>query len=412
MADFTPTYTQVQLKGPFHFWAQKVLPTVYDDSLSYYELLTKVVNYLNQNVDDINTLNTNVENIYNSYLQLQSYVNTYFDQNFPQLVADTLDEMAEDGTLTELISAYIDPYFEDKSDEIDDVLDEQNDTIALLNGRLDSYVSQHAGLNIETILFESESGPVFCDPDNATYIELSDAIQNYDYIKFVWKHRNNVCTQEFDVEQFAGTNDYINLTDTISTGTLWEMCTFNLTDATSDDDNKLLIAHSTVFDSSSYANGDVDDTMNTGILKVIGVATEQNDTEILDARVGVDGTVYESLGAAIRGQISELSGEISGATGVVKHVISGTEVEQELNPNEYYVFGEIEMLMISLAQPTNNDIVNEYKFRFSAGENASIALPMGIVYERTLLPTAGKTFEVSIIDNFAKYTEWDTPSEV
>ena len=33
---------------PFKFWCQKVLPTVYDDSLSYYEYLGKLNEYLNE----------------------------------------------------------------------------------------------------------------------------------------------------------------------------------------------------------------------------------------------------------------------------------------------------------------------------------------------------------------------------
>ena len=32
----------------FKFWCQKVLPLVYDDSLSYYEILCKVVTYINE----------------------------------------------------------------------------------------------------------------------------------------------------------------------------------------------------------------------------------------------------------------------------------------------------------------------------------------------------------------------------
>lgn len=46
-------------------WCQKVLPLVYDDSLSYYELLAKVVDYLNNltnatniNIDEINAIKT------------------------------------------------------------------------------------------------------------------------------------------------------------------------------------------------------------------------------------------------------------------------------------------------------------------------------------------------------------------
>ena len=36
----------------FIFWCQKVLPLVYDDSLSYYEILCKVVDYINKLIDD------------------------------------------------------------------------------------------------------------------------------------------------------------------------------------------------------------------------------------------------------------------------------------------------------------------------------------------------------------------------
>ena len=40
----------------FKFWCQKVLPLVYDDSLSYYELLCKVVNSLNNVINNVNSL--------------------------------------------------------------------------------------------------------------------------------------------------------------------------------------------------------------------------------------------------------------------------------------------------------------------------------------------------------------------
>ena len=35
----------------FKFWCYKVLPLVYDDSLSYYEVLCKVVNYINKLIE-------------------------------------------------------------------------------------------------------------------------------------------------------------------------------------------------------------------------------------------------------------------------------------------------------------------------------------------------------------------------
>lgn len=53
----------------FWFWCQKVLPLVYDDSLSYYEVLNKVVEYLNNMISDVNNIIENVE-------ELQSEINT------------------------------------------------------------------------------------------------------------------------------------------------------------------------------------------------------------------------------------------------------------------------------------------------------------------------------------------------
>lgn len=39
----------------FKFWCQKILPLVYDDSLSYYEVICKVVDYINKLIDDENS---------------------------------------------------------------------------------------------------------------------------------------------------------------------------------------------------------------------------------------------------------------------------------------------------------------------------------------------------------------------
>lgn len=48
---------------PLRYWVQKVLPLVYDDSLSYYELLGKVVSKLNEVVDTSNVLIEDVNDL-------------------------------------------------------------------------------------------------------------------------------------------------------------------------------------------------------------------------------------------------------------------------------------------------------------------------------------------------------------
>lgn len=112
---------------PFRFWCQKVLPLVYDDSLSYYELLCKVVDYLNQTMEDVDNLNDNFQTLYNTYLQLQEYVNTYFENlDVQEEINNKLDEMATDGTLAAIIlpvvRASLPPYVVDSTDDMTDPL--------------------------------------------------------------------------------------------------------------------------------------------------------------------------------------------------------------------------------------------------------------------------------------------------
>ena len=107
-ADFTPTRgTFIDLK-PFRFWCQKVLPLVYDDSLSYYELLCKIVDYLNKTMEDVSTLNDDVTNMFEAYTELQNYVNNYFDNlDVQEAINNKLDDMAESGVLDDLMQPTI-----------------------------------------------------------------------------------------------------------------------------------------------------------------------------------------------------------------------------------------------------------------------------------------------------------------
>ena len=60
--------------GKFRFWCQKVLPLVYDDSISYYEVLGKMVVYLNQVIDNVNTDTENVLTLKQAFDELEAYV--------------------------------------------------------------------------------------------------------------------------------------------------------------------------------------------------------------------------------------------------------------------------------------------------------------------------------------------------
>lgn len=89
---------------PFRFWCQKVLPLVYDDSLSYYELLCKVVDYLNKTMENVNKLSENFDELQSAFNTLKKYIENYFDNlDVQEEINKKLDEMAKDGTLANLV---------------------------------------------------------------------------------------------------------------------------------------------------------------------------------------------------------------------------------------------------------------------------------------------------------------------
>lgn len=103
-ANFTPELEEFTGIQPFRYWCQKVLPISYDDSLSYYELLSKLVEHMNTFIDDVDGLYKDVKNLRNAYIQLQTWVNNYFDNlDISDEINKKLDSMVTDGTLSNLI---------------------------------------------------------------------------------------------------------------------------------------------------------------------------------------------------------------------------------------------------------------------------------------------------------------------
>lgn len=107
-ANFRPDLEPYKVTGSFRFWCQKVLPLVYDDSLSYYELLCKVVAYLNDVIENVDGLKIDIDKLLAAYGELENYVNNYFNNLDVQAEINVkLDIMASDGTLAQIINEQI-----------------------------------------------------------------------------------------------------------------------------------------------------------------------------------------------------------------------------------------------------------------------------------------------------------------
>lgn len=121
----------------FKAWCQKIIPLVYDNSLSYYELLCKVIDKLNETIDNLNELNNQltgefnqlkkwvelqIETLNNSFTELQNYVDNYFNNlNIQSEINNKLDQMVADGTFDKIINEQILGSIKDEIDSYTDL---------------------------------------------------------------------------------------------------------------------------------------------------------------------------------------------------------------------------------------------------------------------------------------------------
>ena len=74
-ADFDPILKKYDGIPYLRFWCQKVLPAVYDQSLSYYEVLCKLAAFLNKMLEELEKMQDNIDALHKAYKDLQNWVN-------------------------------------------------------------------------------------------------------------------------------------------------------------------------------------------------------------------------------------------------------------------------------------------------------------------------------------------------
>lgn len=93
---------------PFVRFVASAVPMVFDNSLSYYEALCALWKYIQDMSDVVNNNATLEEEFIDKVNDLETYVNTYFDNlDVQEEINNKLDEMAESGELQDLIFDYI-----------------------------------------------------------------------------------------------------------------------------------------------------------------------------------------------------------------------------------------------------------------------------------------------------------------
>lgn len=114
---------KIKPNGLFTNYIYKAIPLAFDESMSYYETLCGLLDYLKNTV--IPTLNNNADaivEVQNLMQELQEYVDNYFNNlDVQEEINNKLDDLVTDGTLENLIGAYIQPRIDAQNERINQI---------------------------------------------------------------------------------------------------------------------------------------------------------------------------------------------------------------------------------------------------------------------------------------------------
>lgn len=163
---------------PFVRYCAMLVPTVFDDSLSYYEALCALSNWVQNNLVEV--VNNNAE-VTEEYIQLtnqlKEYVENYFDNlDVQEEIDKKLDEMVTSGALQQLI----DNYFADVDEkigtinlELNERLNNQDTTINNLITETNSKLASQDG-DIQTLESRMDSFSSLTEGSTTGDAELAD----------------------------------------------------------------------------------------------------------------------------------------------------------------------------------------------------------------------------------------------
>lgn len=156
------------------------LPSSFYASMSYYESMVWLYEYLKNEV--IPTVNNNaeaVEELQEAFTTLKNYIDNYFDNlDVQEEINKKLDEMALDGTLTNLIKNYVDPLFNELENDVEERINSQDTDISNFKSLINTQIT-----TINNKVDSATSGSPKGVYDTVSDLETADP--NHDYIYVV-----------------------------------------------------------------------------------------------------------------------------------------------------------------------------------------------------------------------------------
>ena len=166
-ADFDPSLKPYDNIPFLRFWCQKVLPAVYDQSLSYYEALCKMGAFLNKMLEELEKMQDNIDALHEAFVNLQNWVNQEIERfetdmenrfnEFKQEIYDLFEQYKEEADTyinqqlnqykqetTEWLSQKFDEYKTQANQYIDNIFEQyKNETNQEFNTWKQEFTNQY-----------------------------------------------------------------------------------------------------------------------------------------------------------------------------------------------------------------------------------------------------------------------------
>ena len=302
------------------YWTFKILPLVYDDSLSYYEVLAKVTAKVNELVNSNNTM--------------------------PQAITDEITKQLDESYATDInnkINSAVNTVTENANNQIDKLANEvyaKLITAIATNEETNAFtVNNKSGgelifLNgtLYKVIAVMPAGTNYIIGTNIVPVDISKELKN---IKNVYINSNNEYWNDRSANNYD-TNTYIYWKDNLYVTTK----DIKINDILYNDGINQNIKQVTLASEISKHYNDIkqlqteQSAQSTRIDNIIAHAGDAN-TEIVDARIGYNGIVYSTLGTAIRTQVKDINDDL------INLDLIATEKDFVINNGKYINSGSL-----------------------------------------------------------------------
>jgi predicted nuclease with TOPRIM domain len=187
-------YISVVKLEKLFFRCHKILPLAYDESLSYYEVLCKVANSINEVIEATNNLNDNVTDLNGRCNTMQEEIEDIANEinTFESEINAKFDELEDEfGIKFDQLESNVNAYVESKMNEVDSKVAELEATVNgfvnLLETRLQEFEANLTQLvNTEFALIDAKFDSLEDNLKAYIYNELQKVLEAIPEITTVW----------------------------------------------------------------------------------------------------------------------------------------------------------------------------------------------------------------------------------